>query len=328
MGLFFVFYVIWNIMRKNINNLWKMKNYLVILISLILVSCSPFWWKNDEELELKLEKQKEIVELKLDTLNEIKKDIEEEKEEEICIAPEDTKIYAYMYHYIRKNIDSPRETFYNNVTVIKDFEDQMKEVAKLENEWKLKTIFASELDGFATEWCYPNKNIVLLFSDDGWDDTYKNLFPIVKENKVKFNIWIIAWNTKEEERYFNFMTKSEVKEMSDNEFIEIVSHSFEHNDLRFIWDWLLEKEVCQSKKAFEEMWIKTDTFIYPAWKYDNDVIKMLRDCGYKNAYTTVNWINNAVDYEDDKYELKRIRVLRNSSVNSLFNYFNKVEEWE
>lgn len=308
-----------------------MKNYLVILMSFILVSCSMFSWKDEEELELKLEKQKEIVELKLETLNEIKKDIEDEKEAEkkVCVSPQDVKIYAYMYHYIRKNIDSPKESFYNNVTVIKDFEKQMKEVAKLENEKKIKTIFASELDDFASEWCYPNKNIVLLFSDDWWDDTYKNLFPIVKENKVKFNIWIIAWNTRKDwERYFNFMTKSEVKEMSDNNFTEIVSHSYEHNDLRFIWDWLLKKEVCESKKVFEEMWIKTDTFIYPAWKYNSDVIKMLRNCWYKNAYTTINWVNNAINYEDNKYELKRIRVLRNSSVNSLFNYFNKEEEWE
>jgi hypothetical protein len=86
-------------------------------------------------------------------LNEIKKDIEDEKEAEkkVCVSPQDVKIYAYMYHYIRKNVDSPKESFYNNVTVIKDFEKQMKEVAKLENEKKIKTIFASELDDFASE---------------------------------------------------------------------------------------------------------------------------------------------------------------------------------
>lgn len=304
-----------------------MKKVALISTLLLLTSCSIFSSQENEDLELQLEVQKEIVENKINTLNEIKQDAKEKAE--VCIPTSETKIYAYMYHYIRKNIDTPQETFYNNVTIVEDFEEQMERVKELEDEWLIKTVFSSELEIFAKEWCYPNKNIVVLFSDDGWDDTYKNLFPIVTANKVKFNVAIITWNTKtEEDRYFNFMTEKEVKEMAESEFTEIVSHSVSHWDLRLFWEKGLQKEVCESKTELEELGIKTNTFIYPAWKYNQNVIKMLRNCWYDNAFTTINWINNAEDYDDDKYELKRIRVLRSSTAESLFKYFKPEEKWE
>jgi peptidoglycan/xylan/chitin deacetylase (PgdA/CDA1 family) len=204
-----------------------------------------------------------------------------------CFPKEEVKIYTYMYHYIRnKNWDKPNAGFIRNAVITENFDAQMKKFSELEKNEKIKIIFLSDLEKFQKEDCYPHKNLVILTSDDGWDDNYINLYPIAKKYNTKFHLSIISSYTKEN-RYDNFMTKAEVQEVSLDPNFEIIGHTFAHIDLRNLNDFYLSRELCSSKDSLELMTeTQINTIIYPAGKYNSQTINKSKICGYKYGFTT------------------------------------------
>lgn len=241
-----------------------------------------------------------------------------------CIPKEQVKVYTYMYHYIRdKNWDKPNAGFIRNAVITENFDAQMKKFSELENNKKIKIIFLSDLEKFQKEDCYPHKNLVILTSDDGWDDNYINLYPIAKKHNTKFHLSIISSYTKEN-RYDNFMTKAEVQEVSLDPNFEIIGHTFAHIDLRNLNDFYLSRELCSSKDSLELMTeTQINTIIYPAGKYNSQTINKSKICGYKYGFTTKSWINTVKDLEENPFELKRIRVSRDTKVQPLTKHFEQ-----
>jgi peptidoglycan/xylan/chitin deacetylase (PgdA/CDA1 family) len=186
-----------------------------------------------------------------------------------------------MYHYIRdKNWDKADAGFIRNAVITENFDAQMKKFSELEKNEKIKIIFLSDLEKYQKENCYPHKNLVVLTSDDGWDDNYINLYPIAKKYNTKFHLSIIS-NYTQEKRYDNFMTKAEVQEVSRDDNFEIIGHTFAHVDLRNLNDFYLSRELCTSKESLEKLTnTKINTIIYPAGKYDANTIKKSQECGY------------------------------------------------
>ncbi len=271
--------------------------------------------------EVNLEKSLEYMnQLKKSTLNEEKQKLPPQT----CIPKEEVKIYTYMYHYIRnKDWDKPNAGFIRNAVITENFDAQMKAFSQLEEENKIKIIFLSELENYQNENCYPHNNLVILTSDDGWDDNYINLYPIAKKYNTKFHLSIISNYTKQD-RYDNFMTKVEVQEVSKDPNFEIIWHTFAHIDLRNLNDFYLSRELCSSKEILEQMTdTKINTLIYPAGKYDLNTIKKAKTCGYTYGFTTKPGSSNSSDLENTPFELKRIRVSRDTTVASLTKYFQE-----
>lgn len=241
-----------------------------------------------------------------------------------CISKTDITLYAYMYHYVRdRDWDGKDAGHINNVVYTDNFKVQMDKFKKLEDDGQISIVLNSEFDFYSDSHCFPNKNIVMLISDDWWDDNYTRLFPIAKEKWVKFNLAIISDFTKEEwKRHYNFMTKEEVKEVSDHEDFEILSHTKTHPDLRYYSEKGQRDQICGSKDDLEELiWKGVTGFVYPAWKYDDISLKLLKECGYDYAYTTQKWTNNMHRLVTYPYELKRIRVGNHTTSDSLIQYF-------
>lgn len=311
--------------------LFKVKKVVIlVLFFFVLVSCTQheyktikengteFWVEGDPEKEKRLEKI-----ISEDTKDETFKKVKKEK---ICVKSEDVKLYSYMYHYVRdKSWDSGKGGHIPNTVYTENFKVQMKKFKALEEKWDLKTVLASELLEYTDKDCFPNKNIVMFISDDGWDDNYSRLFPIVSEHNLKFNLAIVSGYTKtEDDRYYNFMTEKEVKEVSDSANFEITSHSNSHPDLRTINDSKLQKEICESKDYLENLTWKTITsFVYPAWAYNKKVITKIKECWYKFAFTTKPWFSSISEVKNTPFEIKRIRVWNWSTSDSLVEYFSE-----
>lgn len=272
------------------------------------------WYKLHE---INLEKSLEsIIDQERQTL------VWEEIAPKTCISKEEVKVYTYMYHYIRdKNWDKADAGFIRNAVITENFDAQMKKFSELEKNEKIKIIFLSDLEKYQQENCYPHKNLVVLTSDDGWDDNYINLYPIAKKYNTKFHLSIIS-NYTQEKRYDNFMTKAEVQEVSRDDNFEIIGHTFAHVDLRNLNDFYLSRELCTSKESLEKLTnTKINTIIYPAGKYDANTIKKSQDCGYVYWFTTKPGVNSINNLENIPFELKRIRVSRDTKVQSLIQYF-------
>lgn len=127
-----------------------------------------------------------------------------------------------MYHYIRdRDWDSSDAGFLNNAVVTENFDAQIQKFQELESSEKIKIIFLSDLEKYLETECFPHEKLVILTSDDGWDDNYINLYPIAKKYNTKFHLSIIS-NYTQQERYDNFITIDELSEINNDANFEII----------------------------------------------------------------------------------------------------------
>ena len=68
---------------------------------------------------------------------------------------------------------------------------------------------------------------ILLTIDDGFLSFYENAWPILKEKKIPFILFVST----REVGAFNYMTWDQIKEISNEDFVEIGNHSHTHEYL-------------------------------------------------------------------------------------------------
>ncbi len=99
-----------------------------------------------------------------------------------------------MFHYIipDKYVSKDNKIEYGNSIPPEKLENILQTLSKARTDKKVSIISLGDLENFKKTDCFPNKNIVLLTVDDGWDDGYNFLFPLAKKYNMKFNLGIIA----------------------------------------------------------------------------------------------------------------------------------------
>lgn len=146
----------------------------------------------------------------------------------------------------------------------------------------------------------PAKSVLLTF-DDGYEDNYTNMFPILKEFNMNAVIFVIP-------SYLDsgvYLKRSEVKEMSDYG-IDIESHTYSHKRLGDLSYEEQLKEVSLSKKAISDIIGKDVTSIaYPEGIYNDNTIKAVKKAGYKMGFTIKR---GYADRDDDIFQLNRVCV--------------------
>lgn len=150
----------------------------------------------------------------------------------------------------------------------------------------------------------PPKTLAITF-DDGYENVYKDAFPVLKKYNLPATVFIITdWTDRQ-----GFMNWSQIKEMSDSG-IDIGGHTITHSWLPTLSSEELEKEVVNSKKEIERQLKKpVNFFCYPMGRFDSKVRQKVIDAGYKGAVTT----NPGAKYpRHDIYAMKRIRISRSS----------------
>ena len=71
------------------------------------------------------------------------------------------------------------------------------------------------------------KRKILLTIDDGFLSFYQNAWPILKEKKIPFILFVST----REVGSFNYMNWQQIKELSKEDFVEIGNHSHTHEYL-------------------------------------------------------------------------------------------------
>ena len=167
------------------------------------------------------------------------------------------------------------------------------------------------------------KKIILTF-DDGYEDNYTILFPILKEfgftavifliTKLSFNEWAI----KEGEPHLNMLTHEMIREMSDYG-IEFGGHTRTHPDLKKISEEKLYDEIVGCKKDIEEITGKQCiSFAYPYGAYNEKILYIVKKTGYKYGITTIFGPKNI---HEDNMRIRRIEVRPNTT---FFSFKRKV----
>ena len=207
-----------------------------------------------------------------------------------------------LYHRV---VNSKKEVGKHKIYVFKDkFEAQLKFLK--ENGYETLT-FHDLLQHNIKDW---NKKIILTF-DDGYEDNYTILFPLLKKYGFKAVIFLVtqkkdnSWGILEGEPVFRMMNEKQIREMSEYG-IEFGGHTKNHPDLTKISIEEAKKEIEGCKKDVEAITGKPAvSFAYPFGALNEKVKSAIKDAGYHFGIATTSGANL---FSDDKFQIRRIEI--------------------
>ena len=137
-----------------------------------------------------------------------------------------------------------------------------------------------------------NRKVVITF-DDGYEDVYSNVVPILQKYNFTAFVFIItgfvgkynSWDYHLGKRRKRHLSWKQIKEMSKYGF-GFGSHTVNHPDLTRIGKKFVEYELKKSKEVLEDKLGKEAIFLsYPFGRYNRLVQQEAERLGYKRAYT-------------------------------------------
>lgn len=204
-----------------------------------------------------------------------------------------------MYHHVG-DLPSRPDRIRRDLTVsTADFEGQVK---YLEAHGYHTITSLQLLKSFEGNVRLPEKPILLTF-DDGYDDVFNNAVPILKKHNMVGTFAVITG-------YVGSPGYAPWKQILDarQQGMEIISHSFSHIDFSDIRH-NHSKKVSEIELSIHDLWIhlgeKIPVFIYPYGHYNTETEQILKNNGFKLAFTTAfgkaksgyNWV-----------EMPRVRI--------------------
>ncbi len=143
---------------------------------------------------------------------------------------------------------------------------------------------------------------ILLTIDDGLLSFYENAWPILKEKKIPFILFV---NTREVGSY-NYMDWEQIIELHKEENVEIGNHSHSHEYLVDESTDFIKSDILTSIKIFEnKLGVNSKFFSYPFGEYSIDFKKIIKDLGFKYAFGQHSGV---IDETKDLLELPRFPI--------------------
>ena len=146
------------------------------------------------------------------------------------------------------------------------------------------------------------KRKILLTIDDAFLSFYDNAWPILKEKKIPFILFVST----REVGSFNYMTWEQIKELQKNNFVEIGNHSHSHEYLVDEASSLIKDDIIKSIKIFENNLGKnSDFFSYPFGEFSIDFKNIIKSLNFKYAFGQHSGV---LDNTKDFFELPRFPI--------------------
>ncbi len=222
-------------------------------------------------------------------------DIKKELQKTSSIATFRVPILLYHYvEYVKDKGDTIRQSLNINPYI---FEKQIQTLKDAGYTFITAGDLGKVLDA---EMSLPRKPIIITF-DDGYEDFYTDVLPILKKYNVKATAYIVAGVVGR----LNYMSRDEIRKAKESGLVEIGAHSMYHRYLKGLSYNEAKFEIEQSKINLEnEFGVKVISFAYPYGAFDKQAIKLVQDAGFKTAASTVP----GIDVSDlNRYFMFRIR---------------------
>ncbi|MGC8653085.1 MAG: polysaccharide deacetylase family protein [Candidatus Kryptoniota bacterium] len=226
------------------------------------------------------------------------------------VYKKEREIPVLMYHRVVKD---KSEAGKHGIYVTTDqFEMQMIYL----KERGYRTITFNELDLYGC--CKEKERNVILTFDDGYEDNYTNMFPILKKYGFKAVIFVLGglstniWDAgRRGEPELNLLNDWQISQMAEYG-IQFGSHGLSHRRLTVLNDSELYDEIAVSKQVIEKRVGRyINTFCYPYGDVDERVKKFVRDAGYEYGVATDT---GPLAIHEDKYHVRRIAVFPDTTL--------------
>ena len=211
-----------------------------------------------------------------------------------------------MYHYISPLPDDA-DRIRQDLTVVPDlFDAHCRYLAENGYTTIPMALFAQALL-FGDE--LPEQPIILTF-DDGYVDAYEHAFPILQAYEMVGTFFIIT-QFMENPRYLTWGQAGLMLEAG----MEIENHSVHHQNLSGRDREYLLGEIEGAAQAIQQTFLRRpEFFCYPAGRFDDTTIDIVRETGHLLAVTTQD---GTLHDSSDPYRLKRVRMRGTTTVEEL-----------
>ncbi len=143
---------------------------------------------------------------------------------------------------------------------------------------------------------------VLLTIDDGLLSFYENAWPILKEKKIPFILFV---NTREVGS-FNYMNWEQIYELNKSDQVEIGNHSHSHEYLVDEDSQIIKDDILKSIRIFKKKLGKNSNFFsYPFGEYSQEFKNIIKELGFEYAFGQHSGV---IDETKDLWELPRFPI--------------------
>ncbi|NMB84252.1 polysaccharide deacetylase family protein [Candidatus Roizmanbacteria bacterium] len=208
------------------------------------------------------------------------------------------KIPIIMYHYveyvkdigdfIRKRLDITPDVFEKELKVLR--------------ESGYQTYFVKDIpDIIDGKIMYNSSRSAVLTFDDGYEDFYTVVFPLLKKYQTKATVYIVYdfINRK------GFLSDKQIRELVDSDLVEIGSHAMDHISLKALPETVVRRQIVDSKNKLEERFgTRIKTIAYPFGSFDSKTVEIAKQASYSAAVSVISGVEQS---EDNLYYLSRIR---------------------
>ncbi len=164
-------------------------------------------------------------------------------------------------------------------------------------------------------------NWVLLMIDDGYKSFYKHAFKIFKKYEYPFVLALYVKGINKE--YKDFLTWTQVKEISN--YGDISLHSYSHKHLIH----LSSNEIYQDTKKgldliYNKLNLKVKSYVYPFGEYNQKVFKEINKFKFDAIF---NQSPGSVYTNSDVLNIRRIPISSQTNLKQVFKYKTIDVKW-
>ena len=147
------------------------------------------------------------------------------------------------------------------------------------------------------------KNPVVICFDDGHDDIYKNVFPILQKYKVRATVFVVTNHI----GMSDFLNWDQARELQASGLVDIENHTMSYKDLTRVKGDKLWEQIYGAKQAIEWALKKPSKFIsFPEGKYTVAAEETAKELNYRAGF--IEDYGLTAGNKDDGFVLTRIPV--------------------
>jgi peptidoglycan/xylan/chitin deacetylase (PgdA/CDA1 family) len=155
----------------------------------------------------------------------------------------------------------------------------------------------------------PERNAVVITFDDGCETDSLIAAPILKDAGFGATSYVTVGFVGRP----GYLSPAQVRELA-HAGIEIGCHSFSHPYLSDLGDDGLQEEIVVAKDRLQQMTGRAvEHFSCPGGRYNERVIKVVRNAGYKSMATSRTHVNSPTS---DPFQLGRVAIMRGTSLSA------------
>lgn len=150
-----------------------------------------------------------------------------------------------------------------------------------------------------------NNGKYLLTFDDGLEDVFRVVYPVLKAREIPFTIFVPV-DLLDTPGYISI---EQLKEMAKDPLVTIGSHGVSHRVMTTLSVGEQELELVESKKTLQGIIGKSvDVYAYPHGQFNSDTIKLLKKLNlYKAAFGVTGHPTNCFT-ESNRFDLPRFNI--------------------